>query len=135
MRDEPAEEVVLIDVLVKQLKLDLLPWKLGQNDLNHSTKQDKNVSIDHIGRGRTKLLQRQSNLVELVPHRVEVLFDGVAPVGDASHPDLHVGVALPLHHAAHEVVLGYQVLGFHQVHAQHPLVVGEGRCESFESSS
>lgn len=36
MLDEPAEEVVLIDVLVKQLKLDLLPGELRQNDLNHS---------------------------------------------------------------------------------------------------
>lgn len=36
--DEPAEEVVLIDVLVKQLKLDLLPGELRQNDLNHSAK-------------------------------------------------------------------------------------------------
>lgn len=131
--DEPAEEVVLIDVLVKQLKLNLLPRELRQNDLNHSAKYKKNASADHVRRDQSKLLERQTNLVELVPDRVEVFFDGVAAVGDASHPDLDIGVALPLHHAPHEVVLCYQVLGFHQVDAQHPLLVREGRCESFQS--
>lgn len=133
MLDEPAEEVVLIDVLVKQLKLDLLPGELRQNDLYHSVKYKKNVSADHFRRDQSKLLEPQTNLIELVPDRVEVFFDGVAAVGDASHPDLDIGVALPLHHAPHEVVLRYQVLGFHQVDAQHPLLVREGRCESFES--
>lgn len=43
-QDEPAEEVVLIDVLVKQLKLDLLPGELRQNDLSHGGKHEKRVS-------------------------------------------------------------------------------------------
>lgn len=43
--DEPAEEVVLIDVLVKQLKLDLLPGELRQNDLNHSAKVHKSKKM------------------------------------------------------------------------------------------
>ena len=61
------------------------------------------------------------HLVELVPDGVEVLLDGVAPVGDARHLHLDVRVTLPLHHAAHEVVLGDQVLGLGQVDAQHAL--------------
>lgn len=34
LKDAPAQEVVLVDVLVKQLKLDLLTGQLCQNDLN-----------------------------------------------------------------------------------------------------
>ena len=45
----------------------------------------------------------------------------MAPVGDARHLHLDVRVTLPLHHAAHEVVLGDQVLGLGQVDAQHAL--------------
>lgn len=35
MKDAPPQEVILVDVLVKQLKLDLLTGQLRQNDLNH----------------------------------------------------------------------------------------------------
>ena len=45
----------------------------------------------------------------------------MAPVRDARHLDLDVRVTLPLHHAAHEVVLGDEVLGLSQVDAQHAL--------------
>lgn len=63
-------------------------------------------------------------LVEFVPVGVQVLFDGVAAEGDSPNPDLDVGVTLPLHHAPHEVILGYQVTGLHQVDTQHTLERG-----------
>ena len=45
----------------------------------------------------------------------------MATISDTSHTDLHVGVTLPLDHAPHEVVLGYQALGLHQMDTQHSL--------------
>lgn len=45
----------------------------------------------------------------------------MAAVSDASHTDLDIGVALPFHHAPHEVVLGDQALGLHQMDSQHSL--------------
>lgn len=65
-------------------------------------------------------------LVEFIPDGVEVLLDGVAAVGDTSHADLDIGVTLALDHAPHEVVLGYQVLGLHQMDTQHSLWVEQG---------
>lgn len=62
-----------------------------------------------------------ANLVKFIPDGIEVLLDGVAAVRDAGHADLDIGVALPFHHAPHEVVLGDQVLGLHQMDAQHSL--------------
>lgn len=54
-------------------------------------------------------------LKQFIPDRVKVFFDGVAAESNPSNTDLHVGVALPFHHAPHEVVFGDQVLGLHQV--------------------
>lgn len=65
-------------------------------------------------------------LVEFIPDGIEVLLDGVAAVGDTSHADLDIGVTLALDHAPHEVVLGYQVLGLHQMDTQHSLWVEQG---------
>lgn len=48
-----------------------------------------------------------SYLVEFIPDRIEVLFDGVATISDTSHTDLDIGVTLSLHHASHEIVLRY----------------------------
>lgn len=45
----------------------------------------------------------------------------MAAEGYTSHTDLHIGVTFPLHHASHEVVLGYEVLGLHQVDSQNSL--------------
>lgn len=73
------------------------------------------------------ILNNGRYLVEFIPGGIEVLFDGVAPVSDASHADLDVGIALPLHHAPHEVVLCYQALGLHQVDAQHSLWTEQGQ--------
>lgn len=33
--NKPSEEVILVNILVKKLKLDLLTRKLGQNNLSH----------------------------------------------------------------------------------------------------
>lgn len=66
-------------------------------------------------------IKQSKYLIKLIPGRIEVLFDGVAAEGDTSHTDLDVGVTLPLHHASHEVVLGYQVLGLYQMNTQHSL--------------
>lgn len=65
--------------------------------------------------------KESNNLIKFIPDGVEVLLDGVAAVSDAGHPDLDIGVALPFHHAPHEVVLGDQVLGLHQMDSQHSL--------------
>lgn len=72
-------------------------------------------------------IKQMRYLVEFVPEGIEVLFDGVATVGDTSHTDLDIGVTLPLHHAPHEVVLRYQVLGLHQMDTQHSLWVEQGQ--------
>lgn len=64
---------------------------------------------------------KTNNLVKFVPDGIEVLLDSVAAVSDAGHADLDIGVALPFYHAPHEVVLGNQVLGIHQMDPQHPL--------------
>lgn len=61
-------------------------------------------------------------LIEFIPDGIEVLFDGVAAEGDPRHTDLNIGVALPLHYAPHEVVLGYKVLRLHQMDTQHSLL-------------
>lgn len=42
-----------------------------------------------------------------------------------SDTNLDVGVTLSFHHAPHEVVLGYQVLGLHQMDSQHSLNASE----------
>lgn len=65
--------------------------------------------------------KESNNLIKFIPDGVEVLFDGMAAVSDASHADLDIGVALPFHHAPHEVVLSDQVLGLYQVDSQHSL--------------
>lgn len=41
MNEAPPQEVILIDVLIKQLKLDLLARKLRQNDLHHRKHKTK----------------------------------------------------------------------------------------------
>lgn len=60
-------------------------------------------------------------LIKFIPDWVEVFFDGVAAISDTSNTDLDIRVALSLHHAPHEVVLGYKVLGLHKMDAQDSL--------------
>lgn len=69
----------------------------------------------------TRRGNKANNLVKFIPGGIEVLLDGVAAVSDAGHTDLDIGVALPFYHPPHEVVLGDQVLGLHQMDSQHPL--------------
>lgn len=47
-QDAPPEEVILIDVLVKQLKLDLLSRKLRQNHLDHGRHKIKSKCKPNI---------------------------------------------------------------------------------------
>ncbi len=51
----------------------------------------------------------------------------MAAVSDTCHTDLYIGVALPLHHATHEVVFRDQVLGFHQMDSQYSLWTEQGQ--------
>lgn len=67
-------------------------------------------------------------LVQLVPGGVQVLVDHMTPEGLSPDTRLHIGVALPLHHAAHEIVLGDQVPRLHQMNPQHPLE--DGKCST-----
>ena len=115
--DAPSEEIVLIDVLVKQLKLDLLTRKLGQNHLkSHKYCMKSNLKLNNSTRCEEGIYcMYEAYLIKFIPGRIEVLFDGVAAECDTSHTDLNIRVALPLHHAPHEVVLGYQALGLHQM--------------------
>lgn len=55
-------------------------------------------------------LVNASYLIHLVPCWVQVLLDNVTLEYSASYVDLNVGVALALHHAPHQVILGHQVL-------------------------
>lgn len=41
--------------------------------------------------------------------------------GHSPNDDLDIRVTLALHHAPHEVILGYQILSFQKVDPQHPL--------------
>lgn len=50
----------------------------------------------------------------------------MAAEGYTTDTNLHVGVALPLHHATHKVVFGNQVLGLHQMDSQHSLQADSG---------
>lgn len=76
---------------------------------------------DHLKKNTNTGGKESNYLIKFIPDGVEVLLDGVAAVSNAGHTDLDIGVTLPFHHAPHEVVLGDQVLGLHQMDSQHPL--------------
>lgn len=60
-------------------------------------------------------------LIHLIPCGVEILLDHMTLEGHSPNVDLDIRVTLTLHHAPHQVILGYQILSFQKVNPQHPL--------------
>lgn len=54
---------------------------------------------------------------------------------NSSYVDLDIGVALALHHAPHQVVLGNQILGLQQVNPQQPLQDEDCKCYNIYGKS
>lgn len=116
-RHPPAEEVVVVQVLVVCFHLDLVVHVTIQNQLSSSKyKQTAEVILNVTQAAKSSQrwspAANTSHLIHLVPGRVQVFLDYVTLEHSATYVDLDVRVTLALHHAPHQVILGHQVLSF-----------------------